>query len=76
MAVELDGTRHYSGSGEQYDRERMLFIEYFGIKVLRFENKMVFEDLEWVLAVIRSEFEWKKRTTPSAPEAGAATPPL
>ncbi len=73
LAVELDGARHYSSSGAEYDRERKLFLQHFGINVIRFENKMVFDDDEWVLNVIRSQFGWHERTTPSS-EADA-TPP-
>ena len=41
LAVELDGVRHYSGSGAEYDRQRKAFLEGCGIRVIRFENKMV-----------------------------------
>ena len=61
LAVELDGEGHFGNAGRQHDYERRLFLEYFGIKVLRFENRLVFEDLEWVLGVIRSNFGWNKR---------------
>lgn len=39
---------------------------------MRFENKRVFEDLEWMLDVIKSNFGWNK-TQPPRP---ADTPPL
>ena len=61
LAVELDGTRHFSGSGMEYDRERRLFLEHFGINVIRFENKNVFDDEEWVLDRIRCEFGWQAK---------------
>jgi very-short-patch-repair endonuclease len=61
LAIELDGMVHFSATAMEYDRERKIFLEYFGIKVLRFENKMVFEDPEWVLDRIRFEFGWKER---------------
>jgi very-short-patch-repair endonuclease len=73
LAVELDGARHFSGSGAAYDRKRKEFLEQHGIMVIRFENKMVFEDEEWVLNRIRYEFDRDERTTPSA--EAAATPP-
>ena len=74
LAIELDGAGHFGDAARDYDRERRLFVEYFGVKVIRFENKRVFEDLDWVLDVIRSNYGWKKTTTPSA--EAAATPPL
>jgi len=73
LAVELDGARHFSGAGAEYDRERSLFLERFGINVIRFENKLVFDEEEWVLGNIRAQFGWRERTTPSAETA--ATPP-
>ena len=35
LAVELDGAVHDSAEAQAYDRERDLFLEQFGIKVLR-----------------------------------------
>ena len=61
LAVELDGQAHFGDKGREYDYERRLFLEHFGIRVLRFENKLVFEDLEWVLGVIESNFEWNEK---------------
>ncbi|MGI9054445.1 MAG: endonuclease domain-containing protein [Pyrinomonadaceae bacterium] len=72
LAVELDGEVHFGDVAREYDYERKLFLEYYGIKVLRFENKRVFEDLEWMLDVIKSNFGWNRKTTPSL----RATPPL
>jgi very-short-patch-repair endonuclease len=60
LAIELDGQVHFGDKARTYDYERRLFLEYFGIKVLRFENKLVFEDLEWVLGVIKNNFGWNK----------------
>ena len=66
-----------SGSQNTNGRTKRKFAESQGIRVLRFENKLVFKDAEWVLAVIRSNFGWTQRTTPSVPieDIGAATPP-
>jgi len=72
LAIELDGAGHYTGRGIENDRERTSFIEQFGINVIRFENKRVFEDEEWVLDNIRTHFGWvenhpvtqKTRATP------------
>ena len=60
LAVELDGEVHFSDTARAFDRERTLFLENCGIRVLRFENKLVFEDLEWVLGVIRNNFGWRE----------------
>ena len=73
IAIELDGEGHFSGRAMQTDRSRRLYIESQGIRVIRFENNRIFEDADWVVDVIRSNFGWTKRTTPSA--EAAATPP-
>ncbi len=64
LAIELDGEVHFVDRPGLNDRSRRLFIESEGIKVIRFENKRVFEDTDWVIDVIRSNFGWNKETTP------------
>jgi very-short-patch-repair endonuclease len=64
LAIELDGAVHNTESAQEYDRERDLFLNYFGIKVLRFENKLVFQQAEVVLMEIKKNFGWLKETTP------------
>jgi very-short-patch-repair endonuclease len=59
LAVELDGEAHFNELAIIRDRERSAFIQYFGIKVIRFENRIVFENLEWVMNKIRSNFGWR-----------------
>ena len=71
LAIELDGKKHFSGLTRLRDRERALFLEEYGIRVLRFENRLVFEELPWVIDVIKGNFEWQKTTTPLL----RATPP-
>src|SRR5438309_10771013 len=56
LSVELDGEVHYNDLAIIKDRERTLFVEFFGIRVIRFENRLVFEHLEYVLDKIRSNF--------------------
>ena len=61
LAVELDGQVHRNESAEVYDRERKLFLEYYGIKVIPFENFLVFDELEYVLHRRRQFFGWWER---------------
>jgi very-short-patch-repair endonuclease len=70
LAIELDGEVHINDAAREYDHERKLFLQHYGIKVLRFENRLVFEDLEWVLGVIKNNFGWNKTTTPAPPFKG------
>ena len=53
LAVELDGQGHFDSTRSDYDVKRMRFLEQKGIRVLRFENRQVFESLEEVLATIQ-----------------------
>ena len=56
IAIELDGQGHFEASQAEYDRERDLFLNYFGIRVLRFENKVVWENPEGLLEEVKSYF--------------------
>ena len=58
LAVELDGQVHKSGRAREYDYERKLFLEFYGIRVIQFENFLVFEDIDFVLGNIQSCFGW------------------
>ncbi|WP_439880939.1 endonuclease domain-containing protein [Pontibacter sp. MBLB2868] len=56
LAIELDGQVHNNDAAEYADYERDLWLRSLNIRVLRFENKEVFEHLESVLQRIRSAF--------------------
>ena len=58
LAVELDGNVHFDYDAILYDTERKMFLKDYGIKVLRFENRLVFEEIGYVLDRIRSFFGW------------------
>ena len=64
LAIELDGEVHNIETQAEYDNERDLFLFYYGIKVLRFENKEVFENPDYLLECIKKEFG--RDTTPAA----------
>lgn len=53
LAVELDGKQHEWFA--DYDAGRTAVIESFGIRVIRFTNAEVRDDLDSVLARIRAE---------------------
>ena len=67
LAVELDGEVHRNERAVIYDNERTLYLKKAGIKVVRFENFLVFDEMEYVLHRIANWFGWKqkKSTTPS-----------
>ncbi|HMT09857.1 MAG TPA: endonuclease domain-containing protein [Pyrinomonadaceae bacterium] len=71
LAVELDGSRHFSGQGAAQDRERTAYLESKDIRVVRFENRNVFEETEWMLDMLRANFRFGPPTQPTeyAPHA-------
>jgi very-short-patch-repair endonuclease len=68
IAIELDGPIHYKQKA--YDVARQKIIEDNGIKVIRFKNEMVLNDINKVLNTIKSSFP-----SPSKMEKGAGLAP-
>ena len=56
LIIELDGEVHNNLIAIDYDEKRTAFFNVNGFKVVRFENKMVFENLPSVLQEIRENF--------------------
>ena len=52
LCVELDGDVHFTMQGDTYDYDRDKFLKSLGIRVLRFENSEVWNDIELVLETI------------------------
>ena len=53
LVIELDGERHFSMTMDEYEAERTKYLEQEGLKVIRFENKELYDSLEGVLETIR-----------------------
>jgi very-short-patch-repair endonuclease len=53
LAIELDGAVHFNSAVSEYDARRTTYLNSLNIRVLRFENKMVFENLDGILEVIK-----------------------
>jgi very-short-patch-repair endonuclease len=53
LAVELDGSSHSGELNRQHDKERTDFLESCGIKVIRFYNSAVENDIYEVLSILR-----------------------
>ena len=64
LAIELDGQWHFNPGAKEYDRERDLFLEHYGVLVLRFVNCWVFDNPQSVLEKIQGHWGWveKKRS--------------
>ena len=56
LIIELDGEVHNTAEAQEYDTQRTEYLERLGYKVLRFENKMVFDNLESVFTEIKAGF--------------------
>lgn len=57
LIIELDGDPHGDYSQINKDEIRDKFLEENGFKVLRFENRFVFQDPEYVIELIKSNFK-------------------
>jgi very-short-patch-repair endonuclease len=53
LCIELDGAAHFTEGGYEYDEAKTEYLSILHIRVLRFENKDVFENTEGVLEIIR-----------------------
>ena len=54
VIVELDGAGHEGPTAVEKDDHRTRFLQTCGIRVVRFENRQVFENLDFVLESIRT----------------------
>ncbi|MDD5216037.1 MAG: DUF559 domain-containing protein [Methylococcales bacterium] len=59
LVIELDGSQHFESDALAYDFERTKVLESLGVKVIRFDNLQVFNELESVLAAIYREVEMR-----------------
>ena len=56
LIIELDGEGHFTESAMARDSKRDKKLQALGFKILRFENCLVFTDLESVLDPIKQQF--------------------
>jgi very-short-patch-repair endonuclease len=52
LAVELDGSQHYTEEGKEYDFHRDKFLQAQGVTVLRFSNREFLTNQDGVMQVI------------------------
>lgn len=57
LAIEIDGESHFQSGAEEYDREREEYIKSFGVRILRFQNTDVYQNLNGMLETIREEID-------------------
>ena len=61
LCIELDGNEHFTMQGDTADFDRTEILHSKGIKVLRFENREIWESIERVLEHIRDEIKDRKQ---------------
>ena len=62
LAIELDGDSHFTLEAKLKDAERDRYIESFGIRVLRFMNTDIYENLDGVIEMIaRTIGDWQSQ---------------
>jgi very-short-patch-repair endonuclease len=52
LAIEIEGKIHLKPENVSYDKYRFRYIEAFGIKIIRFSNEEVFNNIQKVLDTI------------------------
>ncbi|MBR2325981.1 MAG: endonuclease domain-containing protein [Alistipes sp.] len=57
LCIELDGAGHYTFNGAKEDLIRTAFLNEKGIRVLRFENRLIWENIDGVIDIIARELE-------------------
>ena len=57
LGIELDGKLHYTENGRFRDKEKTGYLNYYGIRIIRFENQLIHDDLNYVLNTIQSYFK-------------------
>jgi len=57
LAIELDGHHHADAEYEEYDLKRTKELERFGIKVIRFWNDGIVDNLDMIIQKISEELE-------------------
>ena len=60
LIVELDGAGHYSITIDEYEGQRTNYLEGLGMKIIRFENKDLLENLDAVLETIKEHLRTEK----------------
>ena len=56
LIIELDGESHFTEDGYEHDLRRDKYLNSLGLKVMRFENEIVFHRYEEVSEEIRKAF--------------------
>ncbi len=55
LIIELDGKYHQNMKQQILDDERTIFLEFNGLKVIRFKNEEILDNIETVIQKIKNE---------------------
>ncbi|MEL7086276.1 MAG: endonuclease domain-containing protein [Cyanobacteria bacterium J06597_1] len=55
LVIEVDGSGHFTEEGKAYDQRRTQRLEGYGLRVIRFTNREVLKEFEWVCEQIERE---------------------
>lgn len=61
LVIEIDGSGHYTDTGEIYDKERTDFLEEYGLTVIRITNAEIRENFDGVCEYIDGIIKQRKR---------------
>ena len=61
LVIEIDGEIHLSNERREYDVSRNIILNEFGIEIIRFTNKQVINETNWVISQIKSKIELLKQ---------------
>ncbi len=70
LGIELDGDSHFRDGAKQYDTSRQEFIETIGIRIVRYLNTDVYDNMDGLLENLVVEMrqrEEQRQETPLAP---------
>ena len=70
LAIELDGDTHGNPEQQMRDRRRDAYLEKHSVRVLRFWNREIRENLDGVMMVIREEVGKLPLTPTLSPQTG------
>ncbi len=71
LVIEIDGGIHLSKENKDSDMNRDIMMTEYGIKILRFTNHQVLQNVEKVVEEVKMTIqELKREATPKSPEGG------
>ena len=66
IAVEIDGGQHYFDENIRYDLDRQKDLRSLGLRIIRFTNTEVLNNIEGVVAKLKEEFGIENPPSPIA----------